>query len=117
MSTVTELKLLTLLNVSAIKRPRDLDQPGGFRGSPPISRSTRTARREPQPGPSNKRRKGVVWGGELGPSGSTFGQKAAAKQLKQDTGSSGDLQSALLPDVDEIEADVSEEDEMEASDG
>jgi U3 small nucleolar RNA-associated protein 25 len=93
MVTLTEVKLLTLLNVTAIKRPRDLDQPGGQRSSPSTS-----WRVSPQPilspsgaadgGPNGgaldvsegegegraKRRKSVVFGGEVGPSGSTYGK-------------------------------------------
>lgn len=84
MTTAAEVKLLTLLNVSAVKRPRALDQPGGFR-SPAASRAqsesgSSTPRlgngnEEPQP----KRRRSVVFGGEVGPSGSTYGKKPKKK--------------------------------------
>lgn len=74
MSTETELKLLTLLNVSAIKRPRDMDVPGGQRGSSSQSGSRAASPAVPVVQP--KKRKSVVFGGELGPSGSTFGKKA-----------------------------------------
>jgi hypothetical protein len=50
MSTDTEVKLLTLLNVAAIKKPRDLDIPGGQRGSPALN--SRTA--SPVPAPALK---------------------------------------------------------------
>ena len=89
MSSTTELKLLTLLNVSAVKRPRALDRPGGHRGSPSLSASplvpnghtngngvghtnghAQSANGDGSPVP--KRRKSVNFGGEVGPSGSTF---------------------------------------------
>jgi U3 small nucleolar RNA-associated protein 25 len=94
MSTDTELKLLTLLNVSAIKKPRDLDIPGGHRGTPPLNSRNTSANASPAPVPvpspalkgkgkgvngnanGVKKRKSVIFGGELGPSGSTFGKKA-----------------------------------------
>jgi U3 small nucleolar RNA-associated protein 25 len=88
MATDTEVKLLTLLNVAAIKRPRDLDIPGGQRGSPSIQSGSRgaspaivpTASKSPKSKASpavdgKKKRKGVVFGGEIGPSGSGFGKK------------------------------------------
>jgi U3 small nucleolar RNA-associated protein 25 len=82
MSTETELKLLTLLNVAAIKKPRDLDIPGGQRGSPSIqgTSANNSAAGSPAavPVPSTngtRKRKGVKFGGELGPSGSLFGKK------------------------------------------
>ena len=68
MTSVTAVKLLTLLNVSAVKRARELDLPGGHRGSP----SPVIERDEREP----KRRKSVVFGGEVGPSGSTFARKS-----------------------------------------
>jgi U3 small nucleolar RNA-associated protein 25 len=83
MSTETELKLLTLLNVAAIKKPRELDIPGGQRGSPSIqgTSANNSAAGSPAavPAPTangTKKRKGVKFGGELGPSGSLFGKKA-----------------------------------------
>jgi U3 small nucleolar RNA-associated protein 25 len=102
MSSVTELKLLTLLNVTAIKRPRELDLPGGHRASPSTSRrGSLSLSLSAQPhlshpaeegvegvegvdaesdgtgeGRQKKRRKSVVFGGEVGPSGSTYGNKA-----------------------------------------
>ena len=92
MSTDTELKLLTLLNVSAIKKPRDLDIPGGQRGSPSLNSRNTSANASPVPTPALKgkgkgkgvvangvkKRKSVIFGGELGPSGSTFGKKVKA---------------------------------------
>lgn len=71
----TEVKLLTLLNVSAIKRPRELDLPGGFR-SPSTSRPQSVDGAEPAP----KKKRGVVFGGEIGPSGSTYGKKGKGKK-------------------------------------
>ena len=82
MSTETEVKLLTLLNVSAIKKPRDLDIPGGQRGSPSLQGTSgnNSAVGSPAAVPTSskgtKKRKGVKFGGELGPSGSLFGKKA-----------------------------------------
>jgi len=98
MSTDTEVKLLTLLNVAAIKKPRDLDIPGGQRGSPALN--SRTASPVPAPalkakgvkanGTANgngvKKRKSVIFGGELGPSGSTFGKKAKAEVNGKENG-------------------------------
>ncbi|KAK4687363.1 U3 small nucleolar RNA-associated protein 25, partial [Tremellales sp. Uapishka_1] len=69
MSTAVELKLLTLLNVSAVKRPRERDIPGGHRGSPSVSLSNSDE------GKVVKKRKGVIFGGEIGPSGSFFEKK------------------------------------------
>ncbi|WVQ95052.1 hypothetical protein IAU59_002144 [Kwoniella sp. CBS 9459] len=89
MSTATEIKLLTLLNVSAVKRPRELDLPGGHRGSPslPLRASSSGVDSDSAAGGSNaaegsapkKRRKSVVFGGEVGPSGSTYGKKGKGK--------------------------------------
>ncbi|RSH88852.1 rRNA-binding ribosome biosynthesis protein utp25 [Saitozyma podzolica] len=76
MSSVTELKLLTLLNVTAIKRPRELDLPGGHRASPSTSRRGSLSLNGTGEGRQKKRRKSVVFGGEVGPSGSTYGNKA-----------------------------------------
>ena len=94
MSTATEVKLLTLLNVAAIKKPRDLDIPGGQRGSPALN--SRTASPVPAPalkskgakanGNGVKKRKSVIFGGELGPSGSTFGKKAKAEVNGKENG-------------------------------
>jgi len=98
MSTDTEVKLLTLLNVAAIKKPRDLDIPGGQRGSPALN--SRTASPVPAPalkakgakangianGNGVKKRKSVIFGGELGPSGSTFGKKVKAEVNGKENG-------------------------------
>lgn len=92
MSTETEVKLLTLLNVAAIKKPRDLDIPGGQRGSPALN--SRTASPVPAPALKGKgakangvkKRKSVIWGGELGPSGSTFGKKAKVEASGKENG-------------------------------
>lgn len=91
MTSLTEVKLLTLLNVTAIKRPRDLDRPGGYRASPVVSRTgsvdnaaeqngaaasaVQNGSQDSQDGadrPPLKKRKSVNFGGELGPSGSTY---------------------------------------------
>jgi U3 small nucleolar RNA-associated protein 25 len=79
MSTETEVKLLTLLNVAAIKKPRDLDIPGGQRGSPSLRNSSSSSSPAVTPAPvpvgGVKKRKSVLFGGELGPSGSGYGKK------------------------------------------
>ena len=73
MTSETEVKLLTLLNVSAIKRPREMDLPRGHRGSPSASPSPLNTVYNPRRGMDEeirvKRRKSVVFGGILGPSG------------------------------------------------
>lgn len=92
MSAAVQLKLLTLLNVSAIKRPLEVDQPGGYKrgsltpdvGSPEPSsvriqkgdESNQTKDGEPP----KKKKKGVVIGGEIGPSGSQSGARAKDKK-------------------------------------
>ena len=117
MSTITELKLLTLLNVSATKRPRDLDQPGGFKGSPACSRSPSTqpsfARQSRES--AVKKRKSVVWGGELGPSGSTFGTKT--NQGKAPEREISPESEGVVLEHDEYEADDSDEGEDEVTSG
>ncbi|KAI9637456.1 uncharacterized protein MKK02DRAFT_23689 [Dioszegia hungarica] len=77
MVSLTEVKLLTLLNVTAIKKPFEMDVPGGHRGSPALggrSASASTSKAGAN-GEKTKRRKSVVFGGEVGPSGSTFAGK------------------------------------------
>ena len=122
MTSQTEVKLLTLLNVTAIKKPRALDQPGGYRGSPSVSDSPRQSRGPSHAGSSSaahlngvcvgaagtngthdqplingtmsnlfdengsgsgdvprpKKRKSVVFAGEVGPSGSTYSSPVKA---------------------------------------
>ncbi|OCF31541.1 U3 small nucleolar RNA-associated protein 25 [Kwoniella heveanensis BCC8398] len=90
MSTATEIKLLTLLNVSAVKRPRELDLPGGHRGSPSLLRASSSGVDSDSAAGAGaaegsalkKRRKSVVFGGEVGPSGSTYGKKGKGKAKK-----------------------------------
>ena len=123
MSSATQVQLLTLLNVSAIKHPRALDTPGGHRGSPSLSltrtespsspgvvldnpqiandvrsQSNRTngsgmngangviglsdAGNQGDDGRPAKRRKSVVFGGEVGPSGSGFGKEVNGEKEK-----------------------------------
>jgi U3 small nucleolar RNA-associated protein 25 len=89
MSTAVQLKLLTLLNVSATKRPLDVDAPGAA-AKFPIRRSNSLLNAEaasPSPAassssspaphgdtePPRKRKKTVQWNGEIGPSGSGGG--------------------------------------------
>jgi len=141
MSTASELKLLTLLNVSAVKRPRERDLPGGHRGSPSTSRSSSavpptaeqvsgsvsvtpngTANGNGQVNgsgePSAKRRRSVVFGGELGPSGSTYGKKSKKGKGKEKEEGKGDepvavsVESAAEGEDDE-ELDVESGDEGE----
>ncbi|WRT68504.1 uncharacterized protein IL334_005480 [Kwoniella shivajii] len=119
MSTATEIKLLTLLNVSAVKRPRDLDRPGGHRGSPSFSKAPSTVQ-ESEDGkePSAKRRKSVVFGGEVGPSGSTFGKKGKGKAKKVEVQLNGVQEAArelANGDEDVFEDEVETEDEGETS--
>jgi len=69
MSSETEVKLLTLLNVSAVKRPRELDLPGGHRGSPtasPTPNGTKNTNAHGQVG-ARKRKKSVGFAGIVGP--------------------------------------------------
>ncbi|BEJ14162.1 hypothetical protein CspHIS471_0313360 [Cutaneotrichosporon sp. HIS471] len=82
MASAAEVKLLTLLNVSAVKRPRELDLPGGFR-SPATSRpQSQSGSPAPNSEPQPKRRRSVVFGGEVGPSGSAYGNKRSKKGSK-----------------------------------
>lgn len=87
-TSAVHIKLLTLLNVSTTKRPQELDLPGGSR------RRTLSHSPIPLPAPSpeksdatagegvaRKKRKGISWGGEIGPSGS--GLKEGGKKQKQ----------------------------------
>ncbi|WWC93486.1 hypothetical protein V866_000321 [Kwoniella sp. B9012] len=95
MSTATEIKLLTLLNVSAVKRPRELDLPGGHRGSPSFSKTpSLVLESEDGQKPSKKRRKSVVFGGEVGPSGSTFGKKGKGKAKKVEISESNGIEDS-----------------------
>lgn len=92
MSTSVQLKLLTLLNVSAIKRPREADQPGAQRRSISVSPSEQAqpqssieptssgAGGETSEEPPRKKKRGVSFGGELGPSGSGLKKEKADKK-------------------------------------
>lgn len=124
MSSATQLKLLTLLNVSAIKKPRDLDVPGGHRGSPSLSRTSsplptsskgalelasngKKAAGSPTTGDDGrpaKRRKGVVFGGEIGPSGSSY------KKARTPKGKGKEEEAALEAEEEEVTANTLEED-------
>jgi hypothetical protein len=86
MSTTMQLKLLTLLNVSATKRPLDVDSPGAvakfpIRRSNPTSTSSSPVANGDAAEPPRKRKKTVQWNGEIGPSGS--GAAAAKGKGKQ----------------------------------
>ena len=94
MVSATEVKLLTLLNVTAIKRPRELDIPGGHRASPSVGPPESSSRGQNPVGstskkqvkvvngsnghsatsPPAKRCKSVNFAGEVGPSGSTYSE-------------------------------------------
>lgn len=108
----TEVKLLTLLNVSAIKRPRELDLPGGFR-SPSTSRPQSVDGTEPAP----KKKRGVVFGGEIGPSGSTYGKKGKGKKAVKiaaevDENGDGEVEmEEIVEDGDDEESAEGEDDE------
>lgn len=92
MSTSVQLKLLTLLNVSAIKRPREADQPGAQRRSISVSPSVQArpqSSNEPESSaaggetgqePPRKKKRGVSFGGELGPSGSGLKKEKGNKK-------------------------------------
>lgn len=113
----TEVKLLTLLNVSAIKRPRELDLPGGFR-SPSTSRPQSVDGSEP---PAAKKKRGVVFGGEIGPSGSTYGKggkgKKAVKIAVEENGDAeGDVEAEEMVEDGEDEEGVEAEGEGEGED-
>jgi U3 small nucleolar RNA-associated protein 25 len=97
MSTSVQLKLLTLLNVSAIKRPREADQPGAQRRSISVSPSVQArpqssnepessaAGGEPSEEPPRKKKRGVSFGGELGPSGSGLKKEKASKKRGEES--------------------------------
>lgn len=135
MSTATEVKLLTLLNVTAIKRPMEQDVPGGHRGAPslrarigctPISHeagsdiatsalvndssgssAVNANGSLPATGSTSgqdaaiaapvdtgvKRRKSVVFGGEVGPSGSSYSGPGKRKRAKIE----GEIRVAVPP--------------------
>ncbi|TXT15623.1 hypothetical protein VHUM_00126 [Vanrija humicola] len=106
MTTATEVKLLTLLNVSAIKRPREGEKPGGFR-SPTVSRQQSVDGDAAAAAP--KRRRSVVFGGELGPSGSTYGQNSKKAKGKGKAAEPVEaVEEAAEPDA-ELEADSDDE--------
>lgn len=121
----TEVKLLTLLNVSAIKRPRELDAPGGYR-SPSVSASGAGSRAQSIDGaePGTKRRRGVVFGGEIGPSGSTYGKngkgkgkgKAKAVKVVEVENGDGEVVEETVDAEEEQEDEGEGDDDDEASD-
>ncbi|GHJ87696.1 hypothetical protein NliqN6_4098 [Naganishia liquefaciens] len=97
MSTAVQLKLLTLLNVSAVKRPREADQPGAQRRSISVSPSVQIQPRNETESPAaigetgeeppKKKKRGVSFGGEIGPSGSGIKKQKATK--KEDAAANG----------------------------
>lgn len=107
MSTAKEVKLLTLLNVSAVKRPRELDLPGGHRSSPSLKGTS--TQQNSEDGESKKRRKSVVWGGEVGPSGSHYFKgsgkrekgKAKEKTVEMNENSANGDAAEIVEDDDE----------------
>ncbi|WWC71472.1 uncharacterized protein I206_105430 [Kwoniella pini CBS 10737] len=121
MSTAQEIKLLTLLNVSAVKRPRELDLPGGHRGSPSFSKTPSLVPESEDGKEPKKRRKSVVFGGEVGPSGSTYGKgkgKGKAKKIEETPVVNGTKNAEEIPvnGNDEVfEEEGESDDEGEAS--
>ena len=94
MSSEAEVKLLTLLNVCAVKRPRELDLPGGHRGSSsasPVPKGTRNRNGHGEEREVKKRRS-VNFGGELGPSGSAWSK--AKNKTKADQKNANRVASA-----------------------
>lgn len=111
MSTATEVKLLTLLNVSAVKRPRELDLPGGHRSSPSLKGTS--TQQNSEDGEPKKRRKSVIWGGEVGPSGSDY-LKDNSKKRKEKAKKKAVGMDETLANSDAVK--VVEVDEMEVYD-
>ncbi|KAJ9121655.1 hypothetical protein QFC22_002275 [Naganishia vaughanmartiniae] len=126
MSTSVELKLLTLLNVSAIKRPREADQPGAQRRSNSVSPSVQpnpqstiavesTTELELVEEPPQKKKRGVSFGGEVGPSGSGTLKKGKAQgknagvALKEEVSRFEEAQQSVSPAAIEEEVDTGEE--------
>ena len=85
MSTPTHLKLLTLLNVSASKRPLDLDVPGGDFSPHALRRSKSHSAQSSAEPEAKRKKKGVVFGGEIGPSGATLNGKGKGKASEKKT--------------------------------
>lgn len=112
MSTATEVKLLTLLNVSAVKRPRELDLPGGHRSSPSLKGTS--TQQNSEDGEPKKRKKSVIWGGEVGPSGSDY-LKDNSKKRKEKAKKKAVGMDETLANSDAVK--VVEVDEMEVYDG
>ncbi|BEI83327.1 hypothetical protein CcaverHIS002_0311950 [Cutaneotrichosporon cavernicola] len=107
MASAAEVKLLTLLNVSAVKRPRELDLPGGFR-SPATSRpQSQSGSPAPISEPQPKRRRSVVFGGEVGPSESKL---TVAEELENGD-ENGDAEVDDDEETAEVEIDSDDEDE------
>lgn len=133
MPTDTEIRLLTLLNVSAVKRPRGGDLPGGQRGSPsrsPLAPSPAPLPNGPRPNETTdaeapapkKKRKSVSFGGKVGPSGSTYkknkgkGKAIAAAETNGTKASNGTAADSVSDQEDALEGMVAgdESDENEA---
>ncbi|KAJ9106916.1 hypothetical protein QFC20_003925 [Naganishia adeliensis] len=125
MSTSVQLKLLTLLNVSAIKRPREADQPGAQRRSISVSPSEQAqalSSTEPTSSavggetseePPRKKKRGVSFGGELGPSGSGLKKEKANKKKGDDSevernGHTTGVSQASTAEVSEADAAAAE---------
>lgn len=90
MATDVQVKLLTLLNVSAIKRPLDIDRPGGWRSNSQTSNSSPKPQAQEadqandNDEPPKKKRRGVSFGGEMGPTGSARAEAKPEKPGKKD---------------------------------
>jgi hypothetical protein len=124
MSTAVQLKLLTLLNVSAIKRPRDADQPGAQRRSISVSPSVQiqpqssnegessNAAGETSEEPPKKKKRGVSFGGEVGPSGSG-GKKEKTSKRKEEAAAGKEQVNGASKSIPVIEEEASETDVTE----
>jgi U3 small nucleolar RNA-associated protein 25 len=126
MSTAVQLKLLTLLNVSAIKRPRDADQPGAQRRSISVSPSVQIQPQSSNEGessnaageaseepPTKKKKRGVSFGGEVGPSGSG-GKKEKTSKRKEDVAAGKEQVNGASKSIPVIEEEASETDVTES---
>ena len=95
MTTAAEVKLLTLLNVTAVKRPHTIDAPGGHRGSPQLKAVAELGglNGSPKGHAGVKRRKSVTFAGVVGPSGTQSG-KAKKGRLDEVVQTNGHTQGS-----------------------
>lgn len=83
-----QVKLLTLLNVSAVKRPFELDRPGGSRRRQEAvalaaEEHAQHQLQDAQEPATKKKKKGISWGGEMGPTGSTVVKKSSVTKAAE----------------------------------